>query len=389
VKILDFGIAKFSERSTDTEAGQLKGKFPYMSPEQCLGKPLDRRSDVFSLGTVLFELLTGKRLYARESSLLTMQAIVGEPVPQMSSVAPRVPAPLARICARSLAKKPEDRYATAADMRRDLVLAMRELGGSTLPEEGLAAWMNEMFPDRVAQKQELLRRVSSGSAITYVPEAEIDVSVELPLAYQQSRPSGTPFSVEGPIETEDDEGTPRRWPKVVAMVAVAAAVAVGLSFALPRNDESEEETPPPALATAPPATETPTVVDVAPVAPVTPEEAPAETTAPETVRLSFASTPVGATVVIDGETRGVTPLELELEASEQPIVVTFSHDGYITLQDRIVPSSDERIRVALERAPVARSASSARSSTATSMTSTSMTSTSMTAESTSPFRRFN
>src|SRR5262245_48097918 len=81
VKVLDFGIAKFAERATDTEAGQLKGKFPYMSPEQCRGLPLDRRSDVFSLGTVLFELVTGRRLFARDTGLLAMQAVVSDRVP--------------------------------------------------------------------------------------------------------------------------------------------------------------------------------------------------------------------------------------------------------------------------------------------------------------------
>ncbi len=74
VKVLDFGVAKAANRNTQTEAGQVKGKFAYMSPEQCLGKPLDRRSDIFGLGIVLWELSTGRRLFKRGSEHLTFKA---------------------------------------------------------------------------------------------------------------------------------------------------------------------------------------------------------------------------------------------------------------------------------------------------------------------------
>src|SRR5262249_8141659 len=80
VKVVDFGIAKAGDRYTKTEAGQLKGKFEYMSPEQCLSKPLDRRSDVFALGILLHELTTGRRLFKRESELATLKAICEQPV---------------------------------------------------------------------------------------------------------------------------------------------------------------------------------------------------------------------------------------------------------------------------------------------------------------------
>jgi serine/threonine-protein kinase len=68
VKVLDFGIAKVANSGTKTEAGHLKGKLQYMSPEQCLQKPLDRRSDVFALGIVLYELTTGRRLFKRDNA---------------------------------------------------------------------------------------------------------------------------------------------------------------------------------------------------------------------------------------------------------------------------------------------------------------------------------
>src|SRR5688500_17331573 len=76
VKIIDFGIAKSSKRETETRAGTLKGKIAYMSPEQCTGEPLDRRSDVFSLGVVLYELTTGQRLFPVDNEYAAMRQIV-------------------------------------------------------------------------------------------------------------------------------------------------------------------------------------------------------------------------------------------------------------------------------------------------------------------------
>ncbi len=79
-KILDFGIAVAADRVSRTEAGQVKGKYAYMSPEQCQGAQLDRRSDIFSMGTVLYEVSTCRRLFKRASDMLTLQAICGEDV---------------------------------------------------------------------------------------------------------------------------------------------------------------------------------------------------------------------------------------------------------------------------------------------------------------------
>src|SRR5262249_15783747 len=80
VKVLDFGIAKATDRITKTETGTVKGKFPYMSPEHCLGHWLDRRSDVFSLAVVLYELSTRHRLFKRGSEPATIRAVLEEPI---------------------------------------------------------------------------------------------------------------------------------------------------------------------------------------------------------------------------------------------------------------------------------------------------------------------
>ena len=114
VKLLDFGVATASQRLTQTASGEVKGKYAYMSPEQCRGEPLDRRSDIFSLGTVLYELTTLRRLFKRPNELQVMRAITEDPIPRPTHELPDYPPALEAICVRALARDREQRYASAA-----------------------------------------------------------------------------------------------------------------------------------------------------------------------------------------------------------------------------------------------------------------------------------
>ncbi len=116
VKVVDFGIAKAAHRNADTQLGTVKGKLSYMSPEQCRGIELDRRSDLFSLGIVMWEMLTGTRLFKRETEYDHMEAIVLGPTPPPSSVRDDVPPELDAIVLKLLAKSPADRYQTAEEL---------------------------------------------------------------------------------------------------------------------------------------------------------------------------------------------------------------------------------------------------------------------------------
>lgn len=143
VKLLDFGIARHAEREIHTEAGVLKGKAAYMSPEQILCRPLDRRSDVFSLGIVLYELTTGSRLYDRPSDLATMRQVLLDEVPRPSERVPGYPLALERVVLRALARDPAARYPTADAMRMAIEEVARELR-IALGGEGLARLMAEL-----------------------------------------------------------------------------------------------------------------------------------------------------------------------------------------------------------------------------------------------------
>lgn len=182
VKILDFGIAKAHD-SERTKTGQVRGKCEYMSPEQCRGEPLDRRSDIFSLGVVLYELTVGHRLFKREHGLLSFAAICEDPIPRPSEIDPAYPPALEQICMRALARDRRDRYASALEMRRDLVAAVRSMASDcdrAGEEELLAELMPRLFGDRMREKQALLRDPAQGTTSQHALAAAGNAKAALP-----------------------------------------------------------------------------------------------------------------------------------------------------------------------------------------------------------------
>jgi serine/threonine protein kinase len=149
VKLIDFGIAKAARRRTVTHAGQLKGKAGYMSPEQCTGGAVDRRTDVYALGVLLYELTTSTRLFRGADEYATMRQIVAGAVKPPGLVIAGYPAGLERIVMRALSRDPDARYATARDMHLDLVRFAREHGLETT-EYDLARYVHELLPDEDA-----------------------------------------------------------------------------------------------------------------------------------------------------------------------------------------------------------------------------------------------
>ena len=108
VKLIDFGIAKAAGKASKTQAGILKGKFGYMSPEQVRGLPIDRRSDIFALGIVLYELLTGERLFIGESDFSTLEKVRNVEIMPPSSYNKKIPPELERMVLKALARDPDD-----------------------------------------------------------------------------------------------------------------------------------------------------------------------------------------------------------------------------------------------------------------------------------------
>ncbi len=144
VKICDFGIAKAANRSQKTQAGVLKGKFGYMSPEQVRGMPLDGRSDIFTVGTLLYEMTTLERLFIGESDFSTLEKVRNADVVPPSTYNRNVPEPLEDIILQGLAKDVEDRYQSAGEMSESLHGYLMK---DRLPSSrDLSAFMRETFP---------------------------------------------------------------------------------------------------------------------------------------------------------------------------------------------------------------------------------------------------
>ena len=135
VKLLDFGIAKAADSSSRTATGVFKGKLHYMAPEQVLLRPVDRRADVFAVGVILWQLLTGERLWGGLADHEVVEKLADGCIPSPRSLAPEVPEDLDAICMRALAATPDERYATAADFEAALEDHLERSGARPTPRQ--------------------------------------------------------------------------------------------------------------------------------------------------------------------------------------------------------------------------------------------------------------
>ena len=184
VKLIDFGIAKAAQelRSELTAAGQFKGKCSYSAPEQVRCRGVDARTDLFAVGIVLWELIAGQRLFARDSDLESLRAILNEPIPRLGMFATDVPEALEAIVARALSREPDDRYASAEAMRADLEAVIRAEGWPAGSLE-LERFMGSLFADEARTEAVSLSPADSEGATQIevrLPEAEGSLDAELP-----------------------------------------------------------------------------------------------------------------------------------------------------------------------------------------------------------------
>ncbi|MFO0597003.1 MAG: protein kinase [Myxococcaceae bacterium] len=120
VKVVDFGIAKAANQTNLTKTGTVKGKFSYMPPEQLTGQPLDKRADVFALGIVLFELLTGRKPFDTSNEAFIVRAIMYEPMARAAEFRPDIPPAMQAILDKALSKSRDERYADCRELQSDL-----------------------------------------------------------------------------------------------------------------------------------------------------------------------------------------------------------------------------------------------------------------------------
>lgn len=162
VKVVDFGIAKAESQSAKTEAGKLKGKFAYMSPEQIRGETLDGRSDVFGLGIAMHEALVCRRLFRRESELAIIRDILEGEVKPPSELREGVPKALDQICLKALSKDLRKRYQSAQEMQLDLERYLSSAGEPTSTVH-VADFIQDLFAEESAAYQKLLAELPTAA----------------------------------------------------------------------------------------------------------------------------------------------------------------------------------------------------------------------------------
>jgi serine/threonine protein kinase len=159
VKVLDFGIAKIQDATVRTSTGAIKGTYAYMAPEQLRGERVDRRIDVFALGIAMWETLTRRHLFKRDTEFLTFQAITGDPIEDVCALRPDVPPALSAVIMKALSRDRNERFATARVLGEAIAAAVQPLAAPAVSEEIARA-----FPSQLAEQAELIRVARSGGA---------------------------------------------------------------------------------------------------------------------------------------------------------------------------------------------------------------------------------
>jgi serine/threonine protein kinase len=198
VKVTDFGLAKAAGRIAQTQAGTVKGKLAYMSPEQLRGKTLDQRSDVFAAGILLWELLAGERLFLGRNDRETIEKAYKALIPSLRQMDPTIPEELERITMKALATSLEQRYATAMDFHDDLE-AFVYGSSSILGAASLSAYMRALFPSAEEASSARRRDPRAATAEIDLPQAEGEVEeLDDELLESESMPPPAPsFREEG------------------------------------------------------------------------------------------------------------------------------------------------------------------------------------------------
>ncbi len=226
VKLADFGVAKARTSMVSTVAGRLRGKIPYMSPEQCRGEALDRRSDVYSAGVVLWESIAGRRLHDGDSEIAVLRAISDRDAAPIEQAREDCPPALAQIVARALARSPAQRYQSAEQLQLQLEAFARE-ARLDITGRTVTTLLDELFGDDP-------RRQDAKPVLTAVPVAGTPVSLcdqtpptgTLPPPPAASSSAAAPRPVSGdPLEVVVPGS--RRWGGLVVGVLVGSVLGMG------------------------------------------------------------------------------------------------------------------------------------------------------------------
>ncbi|HEY5946467.1 MAG TPA: serine/threonine-protein kinase [Kofleriaceae bacterium] len=230
-KLLDFGVSKILTEGTRTRTGMLKGKLPYMAPEQIRSEAIDARADVFSMGVVLWEALTGERLFQRDSDYLIWKAITEEAIPPVTSRVAGLPPQIDHVVARALERDVEKRYPSIRAFAGEL-RDVADRAGGTFDTATLGQILKSLGAGKLAERNDKVSRaIGRPSRMSDPPP--------LPAAITEPVPIIEP-SVTHSIALRDASVKLRRKPRrmwgAIAGVAVLVALGVGVAAWIARDD---------------------------------------------------------------------------------------------------------------------------------------------------------
>jgi serine/threonine protein kinase len=333
-KVIDFGIAKSVGKLETTQSGVLKGKYGYMSPEQLRGEALDGRSDIFSLGVVMYELLSYKRLFRRDSAAASMHAILNDRVSPLADCGCDVPQELEEIVMRALERDPDARYPSAREMLLDLDQFSRQHPASAVD---LERFMTETFGDPALARRDLALAIEKGdlarvfetgssrsSALSSARGAQTAATATVGAAHGALSAGQSSVSAHSLLHYTTHPGARRRSYLIGAGVVVLLLVSVSLLVWAPWSAErGEPSVPGEGIASA---------GGVSAAAGPSDQRSAAETEGQaELAKILLNTTPPAAEVLINGQPTGkTTPTVLSDIPPGEHVVIELRLEGYVT-----------------------------------------------------------
>lgn len=323
--VMDFGIAhnENDESGRITKTGTFSGTVQYLAPEYTLHQQVSPAIDVYQMGLIITEMLSGTPVVPNDTSLpLRIAAFIKR---EECKLPPEFEGTRAgQILARAFAYDVTTRYQNAGELLDDFA---------------------KLGDDDFATITGAVSAAPAESSAATVPATAAPVIAPSPTQQSTTLDTGPtehyPAPMEaGPTKNNNAAGV------IIAIIAVAIIALGGVVAFLLQSDPAPDTTPPPAPPLAKPAVAAPTPVDTPPEPPVTAPKV--DEPAPQLAKIELSSTPDGATVAIDGEERGETPLTLELEKADAPLQLTLERKGFKKYSRELIPSEDTHIEIELE-----------------------------------------
>jgi eukaryotic-like serine/threonine-protein kinase len=370
-KVVDFGIAKAVGRASETRHGIIKGKVPYMAPEQAAGQVVDRRADIFSVGVMLWEIAVGKRLWQDVKEIDILRALIRGNIPSSPREAdPSISPELDAICKKALAFKIEDRYATAADFQTDLDKVIVANGGRPAARD-VGKVVSDAFADKREETKAIIEaqlaklRDTSGDSFRPVKipstqrssttdafgaDDEISVSISNEPT-EENIPSSelAALRLDAPT-TPPPEGTlasptpaPRR-NRIVLLAALALGSLLVIGVALAAGGSSTSTTVATATATASASS------SAAPTVPTTSASAaPSASSEQNQITASFRADPPEARFSIDDAGVLANPFTGHFPRDSAKHSVRIFAQGYTTKIEEVTFDDDQSLQLSLAR----------------------------------------